>query len=141
MSDKWDESLVKPLDELTTEEVGQFLESYQFFSAAFTVTYGENTEYERTYSYEDSLSEGGDWHVIEDYASNGYDLPIGHLRLVDSYGGEGKGDDYYMILGLTQGDVTRTFKMNGYHVSHDGSYYDGPFVEVKPRLKTITVWE
>lgn len=136
MSDKWDESLVKPLAEMSVEEVEEFLTSVEFYSPSWYSQWSEKT-------YPESWSEPGDWHAIEDAAGQdgGIDLPIGNVRLVDSFGGEGQGDDYYMILSIQQGDVIRTFKMNGYHVSHDGSYYDGPFVEVKPRLKTITVWE
>jgi hypothetical protein len=133
MNDRYNEELVKPLAEMSVGEVEAFLESYEFYSPPWTGYTGKQ--------YPESWDSG--WYSVEDHASpqEGHVTPIGVLTLVDSYGGEGQGDDYWMVLKLTQGDVVRTFKMNGYHVSHDGSYYDGPFVEVTPKLKTITVWE
>jgi hypothetical protein len=56
-------------------------------------------------------------------------------------GGEGQGDQYHMVIRLTQGDVSRTFKMQGWYASHHGHEFDGPFTEVSKKKKTITVWE
>jgi len=86
----------------------------------------------------------GSWHDIRDLADgvDGWQVPdLGLVRLVDNYGGEGQGDDYWMVISVSDGYTTRLFKMNGYHVSHDGSYYDGPFEEVKAVQKMVTVYE
>jgi hypothetical protein len=74
------------------------------------------------------------------------ELPgIGVLTQVESYGGEGKGDDYYLIFKVVtrtpNTKTTRVFKRNGWHASHDGSYLEGPTVEGKQVVKTVTVFE
>lgn len=70
---------------------------------------------------------------------------LGTVKVVDHFGGEGQGDDYYLVFEVTPPDdvdgPVRYFKMNGYHRSFDGSYYDGPFVEVRSVRKLVTVYE
>lgn len=67
---------------------------------------------------------------------------IGRATLVDEFGGEGQGDDYFIIFSVTEpnGNV-RLFKRNGYHQSHDGSYLDGPTEEVRETQEVITVYK
>lgn len=128
------------LADLWPDEIRDYLESYEFFSPARDYTYTNHKGEQVTHHYEARTDSG--WDMVEEYAGgDGYDLPIGHLTLIDSFGGEGQGDSYWMVLRLTQGDVERTFKMDGWYASHDGGYYDGPFTEVKPVQKMITVWE
>jgi hypothetical protein len=86
----------------------------------------------------------GDWHTIQDKADGPEDWNVpglGVVKLVENYGGEGQGDDYWMVISVSDGYTTRLFRMNGYHVSHDGSYYDGPFEEVQAKKKMVTVYE
>lgn len=62
------------------------------------------------------------------------------VKLVDDYGGEGQGDDYYTVFGFTKGDETVYVKFEGYYASHYGSEYQS-WSFVKPVKKTITVYE
>ena len=54
---------------------------------------------------------------------------LGQMKCVDSYGGEGQGDDYYSVYHFIDHDVY--IKFQGWHTSHWGSEYDH-MVEVKP---------
>lgn len=75
-----------------------------------------------------------DWTAPED----GADLPgIGFVKLVEQHGGEGLGDDAWFVIDVDG----RTFHIQGYHVSHDGTHYEGPFTEVKPVQVLKTEWQ
>lgn len=50
---------------------------------------------------------------------------------------EGGGEQIYVVIKVG----TQYFRKDGYYLSHDGSYWDGDVVEVRPIEKTITVYE
>lgn len=61
---------------------------------------------------------------------------------VDQYGGEGQGDTWYSIKYFPDHDVY--IQVNGWYQSYNGTeFYDGwgCCKEVKPKQKTITVYE
>jgi hypothetical protein len=60
---------------------------------------------------------------------------------VADYGGEGDGDQYWVVVSITDGLTTRHFRKNGWYASYDGGYLDGDTTEVKPREKVVTVFE
>lgn len=66
---------------------------------------------------------------------------LGTLTHIDDYGGEGKGDDYWVVFSITQEDITRFFKKSGWYQSYSGGELDGELEEVTPKAKVITVWE
>lgn len=67
---------------------------------------------------------------------------LGHLYLVENFGGEGQGDQYYFVLKLVRPDAEdQFFLMPGYYASYDGGYYDGTFTEVKPVERLVTFYE
>jgi len=67
---------------------------------------------------------------------DGLELPnVGLLEFVDSYGGEGQGDQYWMIFKL--GD--QLFKLDGWYASFDGGYYER-ILEVEAKEVTKTVY-
>jgi hypothetical protein len=72
--------------------------------------------------------------------SKDVDTSLGTLKEIDSYGGEGRGEEYWKVFSLTQGEIVRTFKLDGYYSSYTEGGYD-EFYEVTPELKTITVWK
>jgi hypothetical protein len=61
------------------------------------------------------------------------------FRNVESYGGEGQGDDYWFILEVEFSDQIKTFEISGYYASYSGGYYE-EIKEVKPQDKVVTVW-
>jgi hypothetical protein len=61
---------------------------------------------------------------------------LGKLIHTDSYGGEGQGDDYWVVF--QAGD--QYFRVNGYYASYDGGELDGEVEEVEPHEVTVTEW-
>lgn len=67
---------------------------------------------------------------------------FGVVTLHEQWGGEGQGDDYWIVLKIVEDDGTvRYVKRDGYHASHDGSYLDGPSLFVEMKTKVVTVFE
>ena len=56
---------------------------------------------------------------------------------VDSYGGEGQGEEYWSVYKFTRNGVTVHIKFNGSYASYSGSYYDDMYM-VEPREVTLT---
>lgn len=65
----------------------------------------------------------------------------GLISGVENVGGMGKGEYRHVIFKIEHDGVSRHFKKVGCYVSHDGTYWDGPFTEVSAIQKTIVVWE
>lgn len=67
---------------------------------------------------------------------------LGLVTTVEQFGGEGQGDRAWVVVKVEfKNGTTRFFKKDGYHASHDGTYYDGYFSEVTPQEKVVTVYE
>lgn len=105
------------------------------FRALSAYTNGESDEM----LDEDRDYEFGDVYWEEIWSSTFEDLGDFRVRRADSYGGEGQGEDYWMVLEVEFSDVTKTFELSGYYESYDGGYYND-IQEVKPMDKVITVW-
>jgi hypothetical protein len=117
------------------EEVLDTLEADRVVLGQGTYTYsdGDVYRYDIIFSYE-SVLEAEDEFVVPG---------LGTVKHVDNYGGEGMGDQYFVVFEIVSEDglTRRMFKKNGYYASHDGAYLDGRLFEVKPVQKTITVYE
>lgn len=67
---------------------------------------------------------------------------VGEAILVDQFGGEDQGSQYWIVVKITDADGgERFFRRDGYHQSHDGSYLDGPTEEVSATPKVVTVYQ
>lgn len=80
------------------------------------------------------------------YGTKKYDTIInkilGTIEVVDKYGGEGKGEDWWKIYYFSDHNIY--IKIKGYYQSYLGiEFYDGwdSCSEVTPKEKTITVYE
>ena len=64
------------------------------------------------------------------------------VKTVDSYGGEGQGDDFWVVVSVEkEGEVTRYVKNVGWYASYDGGYFDSTKgTEVFPFKKVSTSW-
>lgn len=63
------------------------------------------------------------------------------LKHIDKYGGEGKGDLYWVVFSVQIDDAEPVFvRRNGWYASYEGvSWHD--FEIVKPKEIKTTVWE
>lgn len=59
------------------------------------------------------------------------------IRYIDSYGGEGQGDDYWVVFKCGE----QYFRVDGWYASYDGGELDGELYEVFPRQVTSTFYE
>jgi hypothetical protein len=62
-------------------------------------------------------------------------------EVVASHGGEGEGDQYWMVISISDGNTTRFLRKDGYYASYDGGYLDSDTSEVKPKEKMVTFYE
>ncbi len=62
-------------------------------------------------------------------------------KVEKSYGGEGQGDQYWMVVSVSDGTTTRYFRRDGWYASYDGGYLDGDTYEVRPAERLVTVYE
>lgn len=81
------------------------------------------------------------WHHFKDSYED-LTTDLGVISHVAEFGGEGQGDDYWVVISITDRDGNqRLFKRLGWHQSHSGSELDGPTIEVEARQKMVTVYE
>lgn len=60
---------------------------------------------------------------------------------VAEYGGEGQGDDYWVVISISDGLTSRYFRMDGYYASYSGGELDGEISEVTPVDRVVTFYE
>lgn len=83
------------------------------------------------------------WRSRKDEPAPSVTIPgIGVVTQVEQFGGEGQGDDYWIVVRIVSEDGSeRFFKRCGWYASYNGGYYEGPTLAVKPAEKTIIVWD
>lgn len=64
---------------------------------------------------------------------------IGDYEVVEHYGGEGQGETFYSVKYFPLHDVY--IKTEGYYYSYEGAEFEDFGEEVRPKKKTITVYE
>jgi hypothetical protein len=80
-----------------------------------------------------------DYKTVKDFRKQLVESKI-NFELVDSYGGEDQGSDYWSVYSFTDGMQVAFIKFDGWYASHEGNTYE-QFYEVQPVEKTITVFE
>lgn len=107
----------------TVEEVKKAIEEFESSDA-----------YEQTYSY----SEPSMLDDLMNEEEQSFDVPgLGKVEFVENFGGEGQGDDYWLIFKVGE----QYFQQDGYYASHDGGYLDGDLYEVEPVKVTKTEYK
>jgi hypothetical protein len=59
---------------------------------------------------------------------------------VDEYGGEGQGEDYWVVIEVTKGNHKSFWQFDGWYASYDGGHLENVW-EVTPTEKVVTVYE
>jgi hypothetical protein len=86
------------------------------------------------------------WDEVE-YLFDGSDRSFtlhGRTIAAESFdtGGEGHGEDVYMVFKTTDVDgAVQYWRKDGYYSSYDGGEWDGDFREVDPVEKVVTFYE
>jgi hypothetical protein len=78
------------------------------------------------------------WYEVCDQTS-WVKLPEFNFKTVESYGGEGQGDEYWFVIQVELSDRILHYKIEGYYQSYDGGYYES-IRQVTPKDKVITIW-
>lgn len=77
--------------------------------------------------------------LSEDLYGNGIEVDGLHLTLVEQVGGEGEGDEYFVVFTIQE--TGQFFRFDGYYSSYDGTNWeDTALREVQKTAKTITVY-
>ena len=80
---------------------------------------------------------------VDEFGYGDFDSPlenIGEWEEIEQYGGEGQGETWYSIKFFKDHDVY--IRTDGFYSSYNGTDFEEGFgEEVKPKLKTITVYE
>jgi hypothetical protein len=63
-----------------------------------------------------------------------------HFEVVDSYGGEDQGSDYWCVWKFSKDNEECFIKFQGWYASHYGTEYQG-YKFVTPAQKTVIVYE
>ena len=79
---------------------------------------------------------------VNDFAYGDFETPegVGPFEEVDQVGGEGQGDHWHSVKYFKDHDVY--IKTIGFYSSYNGTdFYNGYGKEVRPKEKTITIFE
>lgn len=81
------------------------------------------------------LSDDGFTYGFEPFEVDGYTFTH-----IGQHGGEGEGDQYYVVFKVSKDGVDRYFKWSGWYASYDGGHLEDIF-EVTPKEVTVTRYE
>jgi hypothetical protein len=56
------------------------------------------------------------------------------------YGGEGQGEDYWVVVRVEKDGISTYWKYDGWYASYDGGYLENVY-KVEPKQKMVTVYE
>lgn len=106
-----------------------------------TDSYDEESIREEFAEYNGLWESGNAWQEVK--YSTPKEVTVDGLtaKTVAEYGGEGQGDDYWLVISLADETATRYFRMDGWYASYSGGELDGDPYEVRPQEKVITVYE
>lgn len=82
------------------------------------------------------------WDKIEASENEVYYDGLGTVKLIEQQGGEGQGDEYYIVFSVTDEEgETVIFKKEAEYSSYDNTDWDwGDAFEVAPHTQTLIVY-
>jgi hypothetical protein len=116
--------LLRALENIKSEDYEKIAQDFFFEEATYWV--GEDFKTKEPYDY--TPEEWKNMNVS--------------FELLDSYGGEGQGSDYWSVYKFTDNNTGEEVfvKFDGWYASYDGAEYQSCFV-VQPREKVVTFYE
>lgn len=126
--------------------VGAFEEYKEKYAKDSTETWQEHliSQYDldedEDFSFAGLADNSSAWQEVK-YEGAEHTLDGFTAKRVAEYGGEGEGDQYWVVISLSDGEVTRYFRKDGWYASYDGGELDGDTSEVRPAEKTVVVYE
>lgn len=90
--------------------------------------------------YYPEIDTGLDWQEFMDTSYSGEFEGL-TAKVEAEYGGEGCGEQYWMVVSLSDGKTIRYFRKDGYYASYDGGTLDGEVYEVKPVTREVIFYE
>lgn len=131
------EAAEKAIETLIYEFYTDDVEGKYSWRPAFQGSFEEYLEHFDDYS---DLSSTSLWHELKSEGSKGTNGKW-HAKVEAEYGGEGQGDQYWMVVSVSDGETTRYFRRDGWYASYDGGTLDGEIHEVTPKEKVVTFYE
>jgi len=119
---------------VSTTELASILENHVHKGTYISTLTEEETPWEDS-GWRAWKESGDEWETVDG---------VGRVRVTDDFGGEGQGDNYYLVFEImndTHPWGNRFYMLPGYYTSFEGGEYDGDLYEVTPVQKTIIVWE
>lgn len=99
-----------------------------------------NREHEHKSRYSDTVYRSPGTAILRDedrFTSEGIEF-----RQVEQFGGEGQGDNYWIVFSSTRDNKTQFWMVPGWHASHVGSELSwAELYEVKRVQKVVDDWE
>ncbi len=85
-----------------------------------------------------------DWNFMNEWSwkDNTFLDGIGHVSVEQDHGGgEGDGEERWVVIRVENSEGTRYFRIDGYYMSYDGSHFDGELREVSVVERLVKFYE
>lgn len=80
------------------------------------------------------------WRHFSEILEEEYAIEAGQLHVTDQHGGEGQGDEWYIVVQV--GNTDDYFRLNAYYSSYDGIDYSCASLDkVQPYEEMVVKWQ
>lgn len=99
-------------------------------------------EFEQQVLQEMNVEDGArfSWSFFSEILEEEHSIEAGQLHVTDQYGGEGMGDEWYIVVQV--GNTDDFFRLSAYYSSYDGIDYGCATLEkVQPYEEMVVKWQ